>query len=172
MDDAVRAHAKGPVLRGRMVDHLHTLKVERRKRRDVVNASRDRQRIYIALGGPEMSMDSPMLGSVYSHIKEPLRNTPSKYRAINKREKRHRGICVGGGEKENIRGNSPEEYSEMLGWRILREKGQLYMLKVHYAQAMFGFQQRTNMETNKGTDWLGAIRSVTTKPCGKHMAIR
>jgi hypothetical protein len=22
---------------------------------------------------------------------------------------------------------------------------------------MFGFQQRTNMETNKGGDWLGAI---------------
>jgi hypothetical protein len=22
---------------------------------------------------------------------------------------------------------------------------------------MFGFQQRTNMETNKGDDWLGAI---------------
>jgi hypothetical protein len=22
---------------------------------------------------------------------------------------------------------------------------------------MFGFQQRTNMETNKGSDWLGAI---------------
>ena len=29
-----------------------------------------------ALGGPEMSMDSPMLGSVYSRVKELLRITP------------------------------------------------------------------------------------------------
>ena len=36
-----------------------------------------------------MSMDSLMLGSIYSCVKEPLRNTPSKYKAINKREKRH-----------------------------------------------------------------------------------
>ena len=37
---------------------------------------------------------------------------------------------------------------------------------------MFNFQQRANMKTNKGTNWLGAIGSVTMKPCGKHMAIR
>ena len=76
-----------------------------------------------------MSMDSPMLRSVYSCVKEPLRNTPSKYRAINKEgKKRHRGgIGIGEGKKENIRGNSPEEYSETLGWRILRERGQLYI---------------------------------------------
>ena len=80
---------------------------------------------------------------------------------------RHRGR-----EKENIRGNSPEEYSKTLGWRILRERGRLYILKAHCAWTVFGFQQRTNMETNKGTDWLGAIGSVTTKPCGKYMAIR
>ena len=34
-----------------------------------------------------MSMDSLMLGSVYSCVKEPLRNTLSKYKAINKGEK-------------------------------------------------------------------------------------
>jgi hypothetical protein len=27
-----------------------------------------------------------------------------------------------------------------------------YILKVHSAQTMFGFQQRANMETNKGDD--------------------
>ena len=47
-----------------------------------------------------MSIDSPMLGSVYSRVKEPLRNTPSKYKTINKeKETRHRGIGIGGGEK-------------------------------------------------------------------------
>ena len=51
-------------------------------------------------------------------------------------------------------------------------KGADYMLKVHCAQTVFGFQQRANMETNKGADWLGAIGSVATKPCGKHMVIR
>ena len=71
-----------------------------------------------------MSMDSPMLRSVYSRVEEPLRNTPSKYKTINKREKAaRRGIGIGGGEKENIRENSPEEYSKTLGWRILRERG-------------------------------------------------
>ena len=50
-----------------------------------------------------MLMDSPMLGSIYSHVKEPLRITPSKYKTINrKREKRHRGI--GEGKRENIKG--------------------------------------------------------------------
>ena len=34
-----------------------------------------------------------------------------------------RGIGIGEGRRENIRGNSPEEYSETLGWRILRERG-------------------------------------------------
>ena len=33
-----------------------------------------------------MSMDSPMLGSVYSRVKEPLRITPSKYKTINKKK--------------------------------------------------------------------------------------
>ena len=45
-----------------------------------------------------MSMDSPMLGSVYSRVKEPLRITPSKYKAINRREKWHRGNIGIGGE--------------------------------------------------------------------------
>ena len=46
-----------------------------------------------------MPKDSPMLGSVYSRIKEPLRNTPSKYKTINKkRGKQHRGIGIGEGK--------------------------------------------------------------------------
>ena len=46
-----------------------------------------------------------MLGSVYSHIKELLRITPSKYKTINKKkEKRHRGIGIGEGKRENIKG--------------------------------------------------------------------
>ena len=53
-----------------------------------------------------------------------------------------------------------------------QERGTDYILMAHCARTMFGFQQRTNMETNKSTDWLGAIGSVTTKPCGKHMVIR
>ena len=69
-----------------------------------------------------MSKDSPMLGSVYSRVKKPLRKTPSKYKAINKeRETRHRGIGIGEGKGKNIEGNVPEENSETLGWRILRE---------------------------------------------------
>jgi hypothetical protein len=28
---------------------------------------------------------------------------------------------IGGGERKNIRGNVPEENSETLGWRFLRE---------------------------------------------------
>ena len=52
-----------------------------------------------------MSMDSPMLRSVYSRVKEPLRNTLSKYQTINKkREKRHRGISIGEVRRENIKG--------------------------------------------------------------------
>jgi hypothetical protein len=31
-----------------------------------------------------MSIDSPMLRSVYSRVKEPLRITPSKYKIINR----------------------------------------------------------------------------------------
>ena len=49
--------------------------------------------------GPEMLKNSPMLGSVYSCIKELLRKTPSKYKAINRREKWHRGgIGIGEGK--------------------------------------------------------------------------
>ena len=45
-----------------------------------------------------MSMDSPMLGSVYSRVEEPLRKSPSKYKTINKeKETRHRGIGIGEG---------------------------------------------------------------------------
>ena len=33
-----------------------------------------------------MLKNSLMLGSVYSHIKELLRKTPSKYKTINKRD--------------------------------------------------------------------------------------
>ena len=46
-----------------------------------------------------MSIDSPMLGSVYSCVEEPLRKTPSKYKTLNKeKERRHRGIGIGEGE--------------------------------------------------------------------------
>ena len=52
-----------------------------------------------------MSINSLMLGSVYSCVKEPLRITPSKYKTINKKkEKRHRGIGIGEGKRENIKG--------------------------------------------------------------------
>ena len=40
-----------------------------------------------------MLKNSLMLGSVYSHIKELLRKTPSKYKTINRR-----GIGIGEGE--------------------------------------------------------------------------
>ena len=44
-----------------------------------------------------MLKSSPMLGSIYSCIKKPLRKTPSKYKAINRRENWHRGnIGIGG----------------------------------------------------------------------------
>ena len=69
-----------------------------------------------------MSIDSPMLGSIYSRVEEPLRKSPSKYKTINKeKETRHRGIGIGEGRREIIKGNVPEEISETLGWRILRE---------------------------------------------------
>ena len=46
-----------------------------------------------------------MLGSVYSRVKEPLRKSPSEYKAINKEKgTRHRGIGIGEGGKENIKG--------------------------------------------------------------------
>ena len=54
-----------------------------------------------------MSIDSPMLGSVYSRVKEPLRKSPSKYKTINKeKETRHRGIGIGEGGRENIKGKT------------------------------------------------------------------
>jgi hypothetical protein len=63
-----------------------------------------RNNIY-CLGVPAMLKSSPMLGSVYSRIKEPLRKTPSKYKAINKRGKSGiGGIGIGEGKRENIRG--------------------------------------------------------------------
>jgi hypothetical protein len=70
---------------------------------------------------------------------------------------RYRGISIGEGIRENIRGNVPEENSKTLGWRILRVRGGEYILKAHSTQTVFGFQQRTNMETNKGDNWLEAI---------------
>jgi hypothetical protein len=52
-----------------------------------------------------MLKSSPMLGSVYSRVKKPLRKTPSKYKAINKRGKSGiGGIGIGEGKRENIRG--------------------------------------------------------------------
>ena len=72
---------RAPVLRGRTGDRLHTLEEERRERRYAVNASESKQ-IDILPWVPEMSMDSLMLGSIYSHVKKPLRITPSKYKTI------------------------------------------------------------------------------------------
>ena len=52
-----------------------------------------------------MSIDSPMLRSVYSRVKELLRKSPSKYKTINKEKgTRHRGIGIGEGRRENIKG--------------------------------------------------------------------
>ena len=66
-----------------------------------------------------MSMDSPMLRSVYSRVKEPLRITPSKYKTINKKGRSSiEGIGIGEGGRENIKGNIPEDNSETLGWRM------------------------------------------------------
>ena len=52
-----------------------------------------------------MSIDSPMHGSVYSRVKEPLRKSPSKYKTINKeKEMRHRGIGIGEGGRGKHKG--------------------------------------------------------------------
>ena len=52
-----------------------------------------------------MSKDSPMLRSVYSRVKEPLRKSPSKYKTVNKEEEmRHKGIGIGDRGRENIKG--------------------------------------------------------------------
>jgi hypothetical protein len=57
-----------------------------------------RAKIIYSPWGPEMLNSSPMLGSVYSHVKKPLRNTPSKYKTINKRGKCGiEGIGIGKG---------------------------------------------------------------------------
>ena len=62
-------------------------------------------KINILPWGQMMSKDSPMLGSVYSRVKKPLRKSPSKYKVINKeKETQHRGIGIGEGGRENIRG--------------------------------------------------------------------
>ena len=58
---------------------------------DTVNTSKRQVKIIYLPWGPEMLNSSPMLGSVYSRVKEPLRNTLSKYKTINKERKRHRG---------------------------------------------------------------------------------
>jgi hypothetical protein len=47
----------------------------------------ERTKIIYSPWGPEMLKSSPMLGSVYSRVKEPLRKTPSKYKTIKKGEK-------------------------------------------------------------------------------------
>ena len=48
-----------------------------------------------------MPKGSPMLGSVYSHVKKPLRKSPSKYKTISKEEEtRHRGIGIGEGGRK------------------------------------------------------------------------
>jgi hypothetical protein len=47
---------------------------------------KDKRTNIYCLGVPEMSMDSLMLRSIYSHVKEPLRKTLSQIQAINKRK--------------------------------------------------------------------------------------
>ena len=63
----------------------------RRKRRGAVNTSKREANIIYSPWGPEMLKSSPMLSSIYSHVKKLLRKTPSKYKAINRKEKWHRG---------------------------------------------------------------------------------
>ena len=70
-----------------------------------------------------MLNSSPMLRSAYSHVKELLRKTLSKYKTINKERRQHRGKG-----RESMREDVPEENSETLGWRILRE-GDDYITK-------------------------------------------
>jgi hypothetical protein len=55
-------------------------KSRERKEEVAVNASKRRAKIIYLPWGPEMLKSSPMLGSVYSHIKKPLRKSPSKYK--------------------------------------------------------------------------------------------
>jgi hypothetical protein len=57
-------------------DHLHTLKRGKRKVEDAVNTSSE-SKDNLLPWGPEILMDSLMLGSIYSHVKELLRKTPS-----------------------------------------------------------------------------------------------
>jgi hypothetical protein len=67
-------------LRGRKIDHLHTLKGERRKRRGTQLMCQKQEQTDILPSSPEMLKNSPMLSSIYNYIKKPLRKTPSKYR--------------------------------------------------------------------------------------------
>jgi hypothetical protein len=48
----------------------------------MVNASKREAKLIYCLGGPAMLKSSPMLGSVYSCVKELLRKSPSKYKTI------------------------------------------------------------------------------------------
>ena len=74
--------------------------MERGKRKYAVNTSRRKAKLIYCLEVLAMLKSLPMLGSVYSCVKEPLRNTPSKYKTINKKkERRHRGHRHRGGER-------------------------------------------------------------------------
>jgi hypothetical protein len=54
-----------------------------------------------------MLKSSPMLRSVYSRVKKPLRNTPSKYKTINKRRKGGiEGIGIGEGKRGKHKGRT------------------------------------------------------------------
>jgi hypothetical protein len=139
VDNAVLAPTKDLFLGGRTINCLHTLKVERRE-----------SNWYIHLVGQVMSKDSMMLGSVYSCVKELLRKTLSKYKAkINKRGM-HRSIGEKGEYKE--RGHTCGKLQDFRLGRFLRGRVN-YIQKTSSAQTststMFGFQQRTNMETNR-----------------------
>jgi hypothetical protein len=64
----------------------HPKRGKRKEGGNTVNTPIRENNIY-SPWGPEMLKSSPMLGSVYSRVKEPLRKTPSKYKTINKRGK-------------------------------------------------------------------------------------
>jgi hypothetical protein len=61
-----------------------------------------RTKIIYCLGGPEMSIDSLMLGSIYSRVKELLRKLP----LFILEEKWHRGHRHRGGEKGKHKGRT------------------------------------------------------------------
>ena len=68
------ASAKGLFCKEELETHLYTLREEDGERGgDAVNVSKRETKIIYCLGGTEMLKNSLTLGSVYSHVKGPLR---------------------------------------------------------------------------------------------------